>query len=281
MNFEILEKYKTPKDYFLALDEFKRDPSNIRGGIVLTNPLFCFMNAVDWECGTIINRLKLALDFVKRKSAGENNINDTIISNILRQTNQQISYLLKKIKRGYWGLKWGLLSEIRKVLSSLSSSIFLKITRAPINYVPEEFEFMEKDLKTLNDTHIQHIELKETFGERLKKMSFEEAIKGIFERGVFLQKETGIEFEFQKGQVFFNGKKLRLSAGKTIEILKILFDNHPNTVEYDKLDESSRNSASDQLRGYISTINSILKKNKIPYHVKAIRTFGYALSTKK
>jgi hypothetical protein len=179
INFGRLEKYKTPKDYFRALDDFKRDPSNIKGGIgiVLTNPLCCFMEAIDWECGAIINQLKLALDFVKRKRAGENTIDDAMINNNLEQANQRISYLARKIKRGYWGYKWELLSEIRKVLSSLSSSVFLKTIRSPLNYVPEEFDLIEKDLKTLNDIHFQHIEFKEAFNERLKRMSFEQAVE--------------------------------------------------------------------------------------------------------
>ena len=109
----------------------------------------------------------------------------------------------------------------------------------------------------------------------------EQAMKGVFEKVASTQKETGMEFEFQKGQVFFNGEELRLPAGRTIEVLEILFKNRPRTVEYNKLDTFSNSTASDQLRGYISTINSVLKKNKTPYLVKAIRTFGYALIAKK
>jgi len=195
--FDKLKKYKTPEDYFLALDKYKRDTANIKGGIILTNPLFYFMDAVDWECGAIIKQLKCALDFVKRKKAGENNIDDEMINSVLRETDQQISYLAKRIKWGYWGFKWELLSEIRQVLSSLSSSIFIKIARSPLNYVPEEFDTVEKDLKILNDICVRHIELKETFGKRLTRMSFEEAIKGIFERNITQQIENNTEFEFK------------------------------------------------------------------------------------
>jgi len=280
--FEILEKYKTLEDYFLALDEFKRNPSNKKDGIVLTNPIFCFMDAVDWECGAIINQLKLVLDFVKRKRAGEKTIDDAMINNLLGQANQRISYLVKKIKRGCWGFKWDLLSEIRKTLSSLSSSVFPKTMRSPLNYVPEEFDLIEKDLKRLNDVLVQHIEFKETFSGRLKKMPFEQAVEILKQNslagGGRVEKKTG--FKFSKGQIHYNGKEISISMGRQYEILKKLAEKTGEVISYSELDSQSVASASEQLRTDISEIKKSLKKAKVPFTINSKRTEGYILTSK-
>lgn len=91
-------------------------------------------------------------------------------------------------------------------------------------------------------------------------------------------------FTFNKAQAFFDKKDLGLPTGaevNPVKILKKLVESFGKVVPYQRLDESSSDTASDFLRGKIRTINLTLRKQKVPASIKSKRWGGYVLSNSR
>lgn len=95
-------------------------------------------------------------------------------------------------------------------------------------------------------------------------------------------KEIKERFTFTESQAFFDKRDLNLPSGsevKPVEVLKKLVDNFGEVVFYNKLEDTSKNEASEILRGKVSKINQAMKKAKVPCKIASVKWHGYVIKS--
>ena len=91
--------------------------------------------------------------------------------------------------------------------------------------------------------------------------------------------ELAERFEFQPGQVLFDGKDLKVPAGMVTEVLQKLVSQFGRVVPFKELDEQSQEkTAFEQLRKAISRLNNdVLKPRRVPVRIENRKGEGYLI----